>query len=328
MAFTEQEVAEALGVGGKMQGIADPANDPNANTMTDPAGAAEPNGTDGEPANDGVQTRTEPQTEPTTGVVDDDQADDGADDGKQPLTPQQRKENAARRRQQEQQAAIDAAVAAALAQEKSKTDTALEGFFQRANIVNTVTGEPVTNLEQFLAWEEAVRKDKLDSGLKSGQMTAELLDEAISQHPVVKQAQALIDKSASDAQVAQQKAMEARIQTEMEKIGKLDPAIKTVADLKSMPNYQQFYALVGNNYSLLDAFRIVNFERLTNAAAEAGRQQAASNARSKDHLQATGNSRGAGAAAVPKDELAMYRLMNPGATDAQIQAHYNKYKEK
>ena len=52
------------------------------------------------------------------------------------------------------------------------------------------------------------------------------------------------------------------------------------------------------------------------------------NARSKDHLQATGNARGAGAVSVPKDEMAMYRLLNPNATEAQIQAHYNKHKPK
>ena len=35
-----------------------------------------------------------------------------------------------------------------------------------------------------------------------------------------------------------------------------------------------------------------------------------------------------GAAAVPADEMALFRLINPGATDAEIQAYYNKQKNR
>lgn len=52
------------------------------------------------------------------------------------------------------------------------------------------------------------------------------------------------------------------------------------------------------------------------------------NARSKDHLTTTGSQRGAGAAPVPADEMAMFRLLNPGATDREIQAYYNKQKNR
>lgn len=319
MAFTEQELAEALGVGGKAQEVAEPAEKQDTSAVTEPTTGAEP-------GQDGAQTQTEPQTEPTTGGVDDDQADSGAD--LQTLTPQQRKENAARRRLHEQQAAINAAVEAAIQQEKERTNATIAAFLERSGIKNTVSGESIQTLDELIAWEGQVQKEKLDAGLKAGKLTPELLDAVISRHPVVQKAQALIEKSTSDEQTAQQEAMTARVNAEMEEIRKLDPTIQTVADLKNMPNFRQFYELVGKNYSFIDAFRIANFEQLTTAAAEKGRQQAALNARGKDHLQSTGNSRGAGAAAVPKAELDMYRLMNPGATEAQIQAHYNKYKPK
>ena len=51
------------------------------------------------------------------------------------------------------------------------------------------------------------------------------------------------------------------------------------------------------------------------------------NARSKDHLKGMGPQRGQGSSPVPPDEMAMFRLLNPGATDAEIQAYYNKNKK-
>lgn len=327
MAITETALAEALGVGGKAQEVADPVQPGAAETNTDDPTVTDPEAAGTETGAEGTQPAEAPQTEPTTGGVDDDQAGAGADGGKEPLTEQQRKENAARRRQQEQQEAIQNAVNAALEQERGRNNAALESFFKRANLQNNFTGEPITTMEQFLAWEEKLRQEKLNTGLKTGKMTAELLDEAISHHPVVQKAQALIDKSAEDSKTAQQEAMAEKIRTEMAEINKLDPSIKTVADLQNMPNFKQFYELVGKNYSFYDAFRIVNFEQLRNAAADVGRQQAANNARSKDHLQATGNSRGSGAASVPKAEMDMFRLLNPNATEAQIQAYYNKHKK-
>ena len=93
-----------------------------------------------------------------------------------------------------------------------------------------------------------------------------------------------------------------------------------------MPNSKEFYSLVKRGNSFLDAYRLANFDKLTAARAEQARQQAMNNARSKDHLRPTTGQQGAGAVSVPPDEMAMFRAINPGATEAQIQAYYNKIK--
>ena len=54
-------------------------------------------------------------------------------------------------------------------------------------------------------------------------------------------------------------------------------------------------------------------------------QQALNNARGKDHLRSTGNAQGSGALSVPAEEMAMFRLFNPNATEAEIQKFYNKH---
>ena len=45
----------------------------------------------------------------------------------------------------------------------------------------------------------------------------------------------------------------------------------------------------------------------------------------KQHMGQT-KERGAGAVSVPADVKEMYRALNPGITDAEIQTHYNRSK--
>ena len=199
----------------------------------------------------------------------------------------------------------------------------MKAFFDRARLKNNFTGEPITNIEQFMEWDKQHREDQL----KKGKLTPEILNDVIDSHPAVQAAKDLVSRSEEATRRAQQEADDTIVRRQLEEIGKLDPSIKTMEDLLKAPNAKQFYEAVKRGNSFVDAFRLANFDRLTNAAAEAARQQAATNARGKAHLRAVGNSRGSGAASVPGGELAMYRLLNPGATEAQIQAHYNKYKK-
>ena len=69
-------------------------------------------------------------------------------------------------------------------------------------------------------------------------------------------------------------------------------------------------------------------QRIAQQQAEAAKQQAMRNASSKDHLKGSGHARGAGASPVPADEMALFRKFNPDATEAEIQAFYNNYKNR
>ena len=77
--------------------------------------------------------------------------------------------------------------------------------------------------------------------------------------------------------------------------------------------------------SFLDAYYLSHREEIAARQTQAARQQAQNLTRSKEHLTATGV-RGDGSAAVPAEDMAMFREFNPGATEAEIQACYNKYK--
>lgn len=242
------------------------------------------------------------------------------------MSKEQRREAAAARRRAEQQAAIDEAVKKALQGEKDRAKEEMAAFFKRAHLKNTLTGEDITNMEEFDAWEKAFSASKLQRELKEGKLTPESLEAAIAENPAVKRAQELIRQQEEASKEAEASAAKARVDAELLEIQKLDPEIRSVEDLLHMPTAKEFYALVQKGNSFLDAFRLANYERLTARVAEAAKQQAQNLSRSKDHLTATNGQRGGGAISVPPDELRLFREINPGASEADIQTYYNQYK--
>lgn len=334
MTFTENDVYEALGLGAKEQGAADPA--PNT-SQVDPDPTANNGGEGGqgqgvaEPAQDPTNTEPGTETEPTAGQAEPGDPATNADAGtgadKQPLTIEQRRQNAARRREQEHQADIDRAVQNALQGERERQKAAYKDFFAKAGMKNTITGQPITTIEEFNAWQDQFGAVKLEQDLKAGKLTPEGLQQALSEHPVIKQAGQIIQQSNQAKEQAQQAQFQAEVDKQLAEIAKMDPSIQTVADLLNMPNAKEFRQLVNQGKTFLEAYKLLNFDSIVSAKAEAAKQQAMANNRGKDHLQGTGNSRGSGAATVPKADMEMYRLLNPNATEAEIQAHYNKYRK-
>ena len=344
--FTEAKLYAALGLnapeaaGAKEQEPAAPAADPAQDPASPITGANYQGVADPEPS--GNAGTSEPAAEP---------AQDPAPSDPTPAvqSAEERRANAARRRQEEQQAAIDAAVAAARQEERQKADQALENLFTQAGMRNTFTGGPIKTLADFNAWQTRFRNEQLQSQLAKGELTVDGLNALVDDHPVVKQAKAVLAATQPEGNAgpasaavaappataqstapqqpsaAQQAADDARIQAEIAQISKLDPSIRNIGDILNSSTGKEFYANVQKGYSFLDAFRLANFERLTASKAEAARQQAVINDRGKGHMTGASTSRGAGSLSVPSADMAMFRIFNPNATEADIQAYYNKF---
>lgn len=312
----EASIFEALGVaqqseGGNEQGAAAPAGQGQA-TQTEESGRAQE-------ADASASGSGSTPAEGATG-----QTGAGSTEGAEPAPDSQseaeRRENAARRRREEQQQAINDAIA----QERERSKGEWAAFFAEAKLKNTLTGQPITSLEEFNSWKAAYNAKQLEKDLKAGKLTPEGLEKAISDNPTVKKMRESMDRQAEAAKQSDMAAAKARIDAEVKEIHEMDPTINTTADLLKMPNAKEFYEFVRKGLSFKDAFYLANRERLEARTAEAAKQQAMSAARSKDHLNATGNARGAGAIGVPADEMALFKLFNPGASEAEIQAYYNK----
>lgn len=324
--ITEKQVYEAFGLGEQVQEPADPATKESTQQgaqeqeVADPAQAGSPSGNDAATANQEQQPVLPAESE----------EEEAGKDG-QPLTPEQRRKNADVRRQREkqaQQAAIDRAVQSALQTERDQQGAQMTAIFASLNLKNNFTGEAITNMEQFQAWQKQIKQDQLQKDLRAGKLTPEGLTDAIGNHPVVQQAQQMLQQN-EEAQKAQ-RAVEAKakIDAEIAEIGKLDASITSLEDLMEAPYWPQLYAMTQKGYSIKDAHFLLNHKRLEEAKLEAARQQGMLNARGKDHMRGTATPQGGGAVSVPPAEMAMYRAFNPGATDAEIQAYYNNLKKK
>ena len=139
----------------------------------------------------------------------------------------------------------------------------------------------------------------------------------------------LKEREANKAEIEKYKGMAAKaaedeVLREIAKIREDDPDIGSVADLLSLPNAEEFKRNVRRGLSLSEAYYLTNRQALMGKARSAAGKQAANKVMSKSHLTAT-RSRSAGAKAVPGDLMAMYKTLNPTATAAQIERHYNEY---
>jgi hypothetical protein len=205
------------------------------------------------------------------------------------------------------------------AEAKQAAQRSLDEAIASMGQTNPYTGKAVTTKAEWDAWKAQEAQEKRKEVAESAGMSETEFDNFVQNLPSVRDYRQAAEKLRQD----DQKRMLADQITE---IGKLDPSIKTVEDLVKRPEYRQIYAKLQNNrdLSVVEAFKLVNYETLTQNAAAASRQAALNAAASKDHMAPT-QTRGSGAITVPADVKNMYRLYNPEATDAEIQAHYAKF---
>lgn len=114
------------------------------------------------------------------------------------------------------------------------------------------------------------------------------------------------------------------LERDLQEVGRIDPAIRGLEDLARRPEYPRLCGLVKKGLSLPEAYKLTYFDSLSQRAAESTRQAALNAVHGKQHLSRT-CVRGSGAAPVPPDVAAEYRMLLPDATDAEIQRHYNEY---
>ena len=190
-------------------------------------------------------------------------------------------------------------------------------------MTNPYTKKPITSKAEYEEYRERFEEEKKSHLLRKSGMSDEEFNQFVQNLPEVREAREAklaAEKARQDAQEAQTKV---QVDEQLKKISELDPNIRELQDLAKMPNYPQFYELVKKGNSLLDAFKLANFETLSQGTAARARQAAINAAQSKQHLAQT-QTRGKGAVPVPSDVKELYRTMNPGVTDAEIQAHYSR----
>ena len=256
-----------------------------------------------EPAGDDTESSAEPESEV-----------------KEPekQTPEQNAKYAAARRKAEQER--DQAVAQAKSDAKAEADKYLDETIAGMGLTNPYTKEPITNKAEYDEYKAKYEEEKRNRVVKKSGMSQDEFKKFVDDLPEVRQAKAI-------AAQAQEQQAKMKIDEQLRQITEMDPSIKELGDLTKMDNYDEFYGKVKRGMTLVEAYMLTNFDKLSGRKAAATKQAALNSINSKQHLSGT-SSRGTGALSVPADVKDMYRAINPDATDAEIQAHYNKYHRK
>lgn len=205
---------------------------------------------------------------------------------------------------------------AAIAQVRQDAKKDLDEFIRQAGMTNPYTKELIKSKEEWDEYNQRrVREHREEMIRKTGMNDTEFQN-FVESLPEVQEAKAA-------QREAQEAKANARMKEQMDAIQEMNPAVRDIKDLARMETYPKLYELVQKGYDLADAYRLANFEALTQTTAAATRQAAMNTMQGKKHLGKT-QGRGTGGESVPADVREMYRALNPDATEAEIRAHYNR----
>ena len=268
-----------------------------------------------------VQEAADPATEDNVGANEQEAAEpagesqDGAEDEQEPSD-----ESSHHVQTDEENARYAAMRRKAEADAEKRMNAELDKSIASLGLTDPYTNKPITNHAEMQAYRQRFVEEQRKEMQEKAGMSPEDYQRFVDSLPEVQAGKA-----------AQQKVMDleirAKIDSQMREIQMISPEIKSMEDLSKLDNFDKLYDMVGKGYELADAYKVLNYDRLTAKAAEAAKQQALNSIGGKNHLQPV-TPRGQGAVPVPADVAAEYRALMPEATDAEIQAHYNKYARK
>ena len=248
-------------------------------------------------------------------------AKEEADQSPRPQSPEENARYAAIRRKAEKER--DEAIQKA----KEQAQKEMDEVFKASGMVNPYTQKPILSKAEFDDYRSRFESEKIESAKRKMGLGDEEWQKFVSAIPEVRAARQEQEKAQQEILAARRARADAQVQEQLRQIAKLDPSIRSLEDLVKQNNYDAFLQHVKQGNTLLDAFRLANFDALTQRAGEMARTRALEQAHGKDHMQRT-TARGEGAISVPESVKAEYRAFNPGITDAEIQAHYSKYMKK
>ena len=183
-------------------------------------------------------------------------------------------------------------------------------------ISHPVTGQPITNVRDYVDALTIQQRQAREQELQEKGIDPSMIDRMIESNPVVMQAQRVIEHSKmAEAEYA--------LQNDLAEIMKYDPSIKGINDLSSLPNFPEILDRVQRGASLIDAYKMVNFDAFMQHTNEAARQQAINQMRGKNHLtQSTGVAQTDEYVEVPKEIMSRWKA--EGKTEKQIRDLYKK----
>lgn len=193
---------------------------------------------------------------------------------------------------------------------------AIDADFARrfGNFTNPRTGQPIKSRADYLDALDAQDQLQAEKQLRDSGVDPGVINNLIQNNPVIREAQQVIQQS-------RQQETNAAIMADVAELSQMDSSIKTLADV---PQEVIEKCMSVPGLRLTDAYKLVNYGRVS-ASKEAAINQAAINqAKGKQHLSPMdGISTPDGLVDIPKDQLGMWKDMFPDKSMKEIKKLYN-----
>ena len=185
---------------------------------------------------------------------------------------------------------------------------------------NPETGQPIKSAQDYLAAMQAQERAKAKEELRANNIDPNLIDNLIANSPIVKQAEA------ATAELNQFRVRQ-QMTEDLHKILAIDNSFSSVEELMQSPVMNDVVSFIESHPGIRadEAYKIVNFDRLSSSKGEAAKQAAINQVKGKNHL-ATGAAVNVDESAedIPASQLEMYKEAFPGKTIKEIKALYNR----
>lgn len=189
---------------------------------------------------------------------------------------------------------------------------------QFGGYTNPETGQPIRSAKDYMDAMAAQERLQARQKLQENNIDPSLIDNLIANSPVVRQA---------EAQMAELTNMRAQqeVDRDIAEVLKLDPTLTSKDAIMKDPSFPQVLEKVQSGMRLVDAYKLVNFDRLSSSKTAAARQAVVNQVKGQAHL-----SNVAGLTAsdtledIPAAMLETFRDRFPEKTDKELKALYNQ----
>lgn len=224
---------------------------------------------------------------------------------------------------EESEAPIDVNAIAAAARRKAEADArnvqkSIDDEYVRrfGHLTNPITNEPIRSQADYLRALDAQEELRAKQQLEDNGIDPNIIDNLIANNPRIRQAEMVM------AEAEKQQILN-NINLDVAELGKLDPTIKSLTDVP--PNVIEMSMASNGAINLTNAYKILNFGKISEKKAEAITQSAINQAKGKQHLNpVNGVATPDEGVEIPSSELSLWKDMFPNKTSAELKALYNK----
>ena len=185
---------------------------------------------------------------------------------------------------------------------------------------NPETNQPIQTAAEYLEAMAAQERLQARNKMQEAGIDPEMLDRAIANSPIVRRAEE-IEKANMELQTKQM------IEEDIQAILKLDPSVGKADDIYGQDNFNEVVEYCNNHpgVRMAEAYKLVNFDRLASVKAQASKQAAINQAKSKGHMTlAAGVTDNDKSVDIPEDQKAKWARWFPDKSEKERRALYNK----